>query len=425
MEKLRTIVNNILKKGLLHILTGTFLTKVVSFFGSVFLVRVLSKEDYGILGYLENIYGYVWIFAGMGLSNAILRYVILGESKQEKYNYYTYARNKGFFWNCILILFVGIFSFFYPHPAAYRDYVWLLYILLFSLPFQYITDNVLCNERAMFANQRYAVFSFVLTAVVIFGKTILGNIGGISWTVMGQALIYIFLALIFSLSTTGKYFSGIKSGVLNAGKKKEINLYSIQYMITNGLWAVFMLNDTFLLGRFCSPEVLAEYKVAYTIPGSVTLLSTSIGIFVAPYFVKNENNKEWIRKNFKKTYLAVAAFVGMACVAIMVLAKPVIVILYGKEYLSVITIMRILLVAAFLNCGLRYTTANILAAMGKVKYNMMISVIGMVLQVVINVQIIPAFGALGVAITSCVVYGIMAAGLLAIFIKQYFVRNGE
>ena len=109
----------------------------------------------------------------------------------------------------------------------------------------------------------------------------------------------------------------------------------------------------------------------------------------------------------------------------MVLAKPVIVILYGKEYLSVITIMRILLIAAFLNCGLRYTTANILAAMGKVKYNMMISVIGMVLQVVINVQIIPAFGALGVAITSCVVYGIMAAGLLAIFIKQYFVRNGE
>ena len=59
-------------------------------------------------------------------------------------------------------------------------------------------------------------------------------------------------------------------------------------MITNGLWSAFMLNDTFLIGRYCSPEVLAEYKVAYTIPGSVSLLSTSIGIFIAPYFVRNE-----------------------------------------------------------------------------------------------------------------------------------------
>ena len=422
MGKIREGLKSVFKKGLLHILTGTFLTKVVSFFGSVFLVRVLTKEEYGILGYLENIYGYVWILAGMGLSNTILRYVVLGSTKQEKFDYYTYARNTGFLWNCILILLVGGFSTFYPHPEAYENYVWLLYILLISLPFQYVTDNVLCNERAMFANQRYAVFSFVLTAAVIFGKTMLGKAGGITWAVFGQAFIYILLALFFSYSTAKKYFSGLTSGTILGGKKKEMNLYAIQYMITNGLWAVFMLNDTFLLGRFSTPEVLAEYKVAYTIPGSVTLLSTSIGIFIAPYFVKNENNKEWIKKNFKKAYAAVAAFVGFACMVIMLLAKPIIIILYGKEYLNVVSVMRVLLIAAFLNCGLRYTTANILAAMGRIKYNMIISAIGMILQVLINVQIVPVFGAMGVAITSCVVYGVMAVGLLGIFIKQYYAK---
>lgn len=422
MGKIREGLKSVFKKGLLHILTGTFLTKIVSFFGSVFLVRVLTKEEYGILGYLENIYGYVWILAGMGLSNTILRYVVLGSTKQEKFNYYTYARNTGFLWNCILILLVGGFSTFYPHPEAYENYVWLLYILLISLPFQYVTDNVLCNERAMFANQRYAVFSFVLTAAVIFGKTMLGKAGGITWAVFGQAFIYILLALFFSYSTAKKYFSGLTSGTILGGKKKEMNLYAIQYMITNGLWAVFMLNDTFLLGRFSTPEVLAEYKVAYTIPGSVTLLSTSIGIFIAPYFVKNENNKEWIKKNFKKAYAAVAAFVGFACMVIMLLAKPIIIILYGKEYLNVVSVMRVLLIAAFLNCGLRYTTANILAAMGRIKYNMIISAIGMILQVLINVQIVPVFGAMGVAITSCVVYGVMAVGLLGIFIKQYYAK---
>lgn len=79
MNKIKLFILNIWKKGLIHILTGTFLTKLVSFFGAIFLVRVLSKEDYGILGYLENIYSYVFILAGMGMSNAILRYVVLGK----------------------------------------------------------------------------------------------------------------------------------------------------------------------------------------------------------------------------------------------------------------------------------------------------------------------------------------------------------
>ena len=73
------IIKNIFKKGLVHILAGNFMTKLVSLFGSIFLVRILSKEEYGILGYLENIYGYVFVLAGMGMANAILRYVVLGE----------------------------------------------------------------------------------------------------------------------------------------------------------------------------------------------------------------------------------------------------------------------------------------------------------------------------------------------------------
>ena len=61
----------------------------------------------------------------------------------------------------------------------------------------------------------------------------------------------------------------------------------------------FMLNDTFLLGRFLNnPVLIADYKVAYALPGSVALISNAIGIFVAPYFVKNESDKEWVKINF-------------------------------------------------------------------------------------------------------------------------------
>lgn len=419
----KTILKKLYSNGLLHIFTGSFATKLISFFGSIFVVRVLSKHDYGLLSYLENIYGYAFTMAGMGMSNAILRYVVLGKNIQEKYDYFSYACKKGLSWNCLLFFVAAIACTIYPHPKVYADSTWLLYILLFSLPFQYITDNVLCNERAMFSNQRYAGFSLILSCSIIISKVLSGMAGGVIAIVLCQASVYLVLALLFANISKRSYYGSLTARTLPISMRKEINLYSLQYMITNGLWAIFMLNDTFLLGRYSSPEVIADYKVAYTIPGCVSLISTALGIFVAPYFVKNETNSNWIRCNFKRVYIATAILVGGICIFIGLFAKPIVSLLYGNNYLNILPVMRILLMASFLNCGLRYTVANILAAMGKVKYNMLISSIGMVLQIGINVKVIPEFGSIGVAISSCIVYCFMACCLLAIFIKHYYFKK--
>lgn len=419
MGKMKEALDIIWKKGLLHIMTGTFAIKIVSFFGSIFLVRVLSKEEYGILGYLENIYGYAFVLAGLGVSNAILRYVVLGDSLQDKYNYFAYACRRGIICNLILTGFIGILSVFYPHPMPYRNYIWLLLILLMGLPFQYLCDNVLCNERAMFSNQKYACLSLMLSSSIIFSKILFGNTAGIKGAIFGQVLVYIILALFFYKLTKEKYYVGLSVNKLANRERKKVNIFSLQYMITNGLWAIFMLNDTFLLGRFCSPEIIANYKVAYAIPGSVSLISSSIGVFITPYFVRNEKDKAWVRKNFLKTYVVSAVFVAVLCAGIAVMARPVILLLYGTQYLEAVQIMRILLLAAFFNCGLRYTTANILAAMGLVKYNMWVSLLGIIAQMGINIIVIPVYGVTGMAITSCTIYAGMAFLLLYLFLREY------
>lgn len=424
MKKITSILKAFYERGAIHIFAGSFLTKLVAFFGSIFLVRVLSKHDYGILGYLENIYSYIFVFAGMGMSNAILRYVVLGRTMHEKYSFYSYMVKKGVFWNLILIVFAWNVMNFYPHPEIYKPYIWLLKILILSLPFQYITDNILCNERAMFENQRFAKFSLLLSLSVIVVKIVSGSFFGIEGVIVGLTLLYVFLAVLFYKSCQKKYYSGFNAVKLAERERREICQYAFQYMITNGLWAIFMLNDTFLLGRFGGiPEAIADYKVAYTIPGSVSLISAAIGIFVAPYFVKNETDMQWIRKNYFRTCTMTALFVGGLCAVLALFANPVIKLLYGEQYLNIAKIMRILLLASFFNCGLRYTTANILAAMGQVKYNMIVSIIGMVLQLGINIKVIPVFGAEGVAITSCVVYALMAVLLLIIFINHYYIKK--
>ncbi len=412
-----------MKKGLVHILAGSFMTKLVSMFGSIFLVRILTKEEYGILGYLENIYGYVLVLAGMGMANVVLRYVVLGSDIEKKYGYFRYAFRHALIWNIVLVAICALVFSFYPHKAEYTQYTWLLNIMFLMLPLQNITELSLCNERAMFANQRYALFSLVLSVAVIVGKIVAGGVAGIQTVVFGQLLIYGVMAVVLYFSSHKRYYHGVKPSAPDTSECSEINKYAFQYMITNGLWTVFMLNDTFLLGRFCDPSVLADYRVAYTIPGCVNIVSNAIGIFLAPYFVQKEKDLPWVRKNFKLAYGATAVVIALVCLGIAVLAKPIVWLLYGTQYLNIVPVMRILLLAAFFNCGLRYTTANLLAAMGQIKYNMTVSVLGMVLQVAINLFVVPRFGAMGVAATSCGVYLFMAACLLIVFVRHYYLKK--
>lgn len=420
MKKVFGVIKTIFQKGLIHILAGSFMTKLVSMFGSIFLVRVLSKSEYGVLSYLDNIYGYVHVLAGMGMANVVLRYVVLGNTPQKKYGYFRHAFSRAWLWNTAIVVLAAVLFWFYPHNAEYQNYTWLLNIMFLMLPLQNVTELMLNNERAMFANQRYAVFSLVLSAAVIVGKIAAGALAGIRAVAFGQLIIYGAMAVALYFISKQRYYRGLQPAKLEKPERAETDKYALQYMVTNGLWAVFMLNDTFLLGRFCAPEVLADYRVAYTIPGCVNIISSAIGIFVGPYFVRNENNLSWVRRKFKLVYAASAAAIGAVCLGIGILAKPIVWLLYGEQYLNIVPVMRLLLLAAFCNCALRYTTANLLAAMGQVKYNMLVSAVGMALQVGINLFVVPRYGATGVALTSCGVYLFMAAVLLIVFLRKYF-----
>lgn len=419
-ETLKMKLSGLLEKGFFHIFAGSFFSKVVSYFGSIVVVRILTKYEYGTLSYIENIGGYFYVFAGMGLSYALIRYVILGKTRQEKFNYFFYCVKNGFLFNMIVLIASYVFNTIYNHPADYASYTWLIYINILGIPFQYITDNCLANERASFGNKNYAVMSFLLVFSIISGKIISGIAFGLSGVVIAQVLTYFVIAFIYYNIEKKRFYKNLAAEKINRNKIKEINIYSIQYMITNGLWSIFMLNDTFLLGRFCTPDVLADYKVAYTLPGLIALAASAIGTFTGPFFVKYEDDKNWIKSNFKKLLAINVIIMGSICSILVIFAEFAVYILYGASYVNIVPIMRILLLASFFNNGLRYIVANTLASMGKVKYNMQCSMGGIIIAFLINLFMIPKFGAIGAAVTSCVVYLLMGIYLTAQFIRLYY-----
>lgn len=420
MKRLFGVIKKLWMKGAFHIFIGSFLTKFIAFFGSIFLVRVLSKNSYGLLGYVENIYGYIYLFAGLGLGNALLRYVILGENHDEKYSYYKYSIKKGTVYNFLIVIGAIIFSLIYPHPSEFMSAKWILPLLIVSLPFEFLMDANQLTYRAMLNNKRYAITAFIITTSIIISRYIGAIVGDIAGVVIAKFIVISILGIGLCFVTINLYFKKSIDSNLSKNEMKTVHQYSIQYMITNGIWAVFMLNDIFLIGRLIGdPAVLADYKIAYVLPGNLSVITTAIGIFIGPYFVKNENNHRWVWTNYKKTMAAVIGLIFPIVAILFIFAKPLIVFLYGAQYENVVFVMRLLLIAAFANSSLRYVTAHILASMGQIKYNMIISLVGVVSQVTINLILIPRFGIVGAATTSVIVYFIMAIALITVFTRMY------
>ncbi|WML46681.1 oligosaccharide flippase family protein [Neobacillus sp. PS3-34] len=412
------------RRGAFHILLGSFVTKFVVFFGTIFLVRILSKTSYGVLGYIENIYGYIYIFAGLGLNNAVLRYVILGKTSEEKFGFYRYAITKGTLFNILIVFFVALFFLFYPYPEEFKGAKWLLLILFITIPFQFLVDSNTLTYRAMFDNKRFAIITFLTSVILIIARYLGAIFFDLNGIVIANILVYVLFSLILSYVSFNLYFKEYRPNQLSKIEQKKVNNYSFQYMITNGVWAAFMLNDVFLLGLLSgNAEIVAEYKVAYVLPGVLTIISTAIGIFIGPYFVKRETNHNWVWKNYIKTLIILAGIIAPLVAIMFVYAKSITTLIYGVQYENIVPIMRLLLVAALINSIFRYTSANLLASMGEIKSNMLISIFGMCLQIIINLILIPKYGELGAAVTSILVYSLMALSLFIIFIKKFKLTN--
>jgi O-antigen/teichoic acid export membrane protein len=289
-----------------------------------------------------------------------------------------------------------------------------------ALPFQYLVDMNLYTYRSKLANRNFAIATFLYSGILIAAKYFSAVQWDLNGVISAKIIVSAIFGIVLSVVTYRKFFGESKPYLLSKIEKKAVDKYSIQYMITNGIWAIFMLNDILLLGIFGSDaSVIADYKVAYFLPGNLSILSGAIGMFVAPYFVKNETDNNWVRRNYFKTLILTSIMIGGSVLILFLFSNQLIVLLFGNVYSNINNVMRLLLIASFANSGIRVTTANILASMGQIKYNMIISFSGIILQVVMNIFMIPRYGINGVAITSITVYTIMAALLLIIFVNKY------
>lgn len=421
VSKVSSAFSSLKGKGALAIVSGTFLTKAAAFLGSIVLVRVMSKQDYGVLSSLENVYTYAYLLAGFGLNNAVYRWLVLKESAEERKGVFLYVLSVGTAFNMALVIvatLIGAVGLGGSVSSAAAS--WMLPAMLLAVPLQYAFETGTFSLRALFMNRAFAVASIVAVALVWGCKIGLASGFGLEGAVFSWPIAYAVMAAVMLVAFFFCVFKGVRTKRVSAGEKRKMAAYAVQYMITNGMWALFMQNDILMVGQITgSAEAVADYKVACVFPMVLSLLSGSIGMFVAPYFVRHENDRPWVWRNYKRVLAGTVTAVGAAAILISLLAEPLVLLVYGEQYANVVPLTVLLLVGSILNNGIRYTSANLIAAMGRIRMNMVVSACGIVSQIVLNFLLIPQFGVYGAAATGIVVQLLMGVAVTTYFVRTY------
>ena len=418
IEKIRTYA----KEGLFHIFGSKMVAQVAGLISSVVVIRHLEKLDYGSYVNAVNLYTYPAMFAGLGMSNVIIQYCSEKISDGRKNAIYRHALWGGNLANAAVAVAIALMAYW-----KYRtgDPLTAFYLLMMcGLPFINYADTYAQTVlRVKGKNKVFSNANTVYSIVLLIGNIVLTRLFQVPGLVWSRYVAY-FVATVICMSALWKerFFRGIYSTKerLEPSYRKQVYNYATICAITNFSSTVLTLLDVTCLDLVMKDAtVLADYHVASVIPSACVFVPSCLMVFFYPKLVAAiSDGKEAGRKYLFQLAKVYAVVNGIVFLGIAICAPVLIWIVYGEKYMNVIGLMQILNVNYLATC-VRNLMGNTIAAIKKVKMNLLFAIISGVLNITLNMLLIPWLGASGAAIATVIVT-LSVAAMDCGYVLHYF-----
>jgi PST family polysaccharide transporter len=175
--------------------------------------------------------------------------------------------------------------------------------------------------------------------------------------------------------------------------------------------------DQIMLGYIASEKEVGLYNVAVKLSELPYFLSGYIMMSIYPILVKlYEKNKDKYIENKFFIYRLMSFLAFSIVVFISPLSENIVNLIYGDEYLYAAQVMKIHLLSTFwVFNGLAQSKKNIIIGFQKV--NMGMTLIGAIVNLILNFLLIPQYGAIGAAIATVIAQAV-SVNLLTSIIKD-------
>lgn len=385
---------NLIKDGFFHIMGGSILIKLMGFISSVVVVRLLSKEAYGCLAYADNLFSYVSIISGLGMSTAIIIKCSNRIEECENMKYFNYAIYRGSIVQIIGSLFILIY--FFVFDTEFRDAGHIMISLCVYPLIAYIVQCVTNYARAYQENKLYSKAAVIQSLVLL--------ISSIAFSVFLDAIGVVIaryvasIVLIFVLLNFLSKHINFQVPQLNSLEKRNFISLSLSLLIASFFSELMYSNEMLLVNKIIASEsVTAEYKISTLIPSQIMFVTQSLLIYFIPKFVYYQKKHKELWWYSCKVGLFNFIIVSFVCFFAILFTPLMIKVLYGDEYFNTIGLSIKFWIAYGINAGFRMIPLNVLASTGGEKINAVLSVIGCVIHfliawftlTVIGIEILP------------------------------------
>ena len=394
--------NNALKylaKNVLLLTISNFASKILVFFLIPLYTAVLTTEEYGTFDLFSTTVSLLIPILTANISDSVLRFSL--ESGANHKSIFGIGLRYVFLSMVVVILGTLALVAFGLSPIL-SDW-WPMFGLLYIT---HALHAVVSNfARGLDRVRDVALAGFVASVVLV-------SLNLLFLLALGMGLTGYFLASILStvsqvvcLVVGGKMWLYVGRGSKNRELAQEMRRYSLPLTANSVAWWVNNVSDRYVVTWFCGVAENGIYAVSTKIPQIINVIQVIFNQAWVLSAVKemDENDESGF---FKKTYDAYGALMSFACSVLIVLDRPLASIMYSNEFFQAWRYAPFLMVSMVFG-ALSGHIGGIFAAAKDSRLYARSTVIGALVNVLVNLLTVPIVGPLGAAVATAVSYWVV------------------
>lgn len=403
MDKYKKLLSNTLILSI-----GTFSSKLLVYFLMPLYTAILSKEEYGTADLITNAANLLIPFCCIGITHGVFRFA----ADEEENNKVVFSSGVS-----VLLLSSAVFLLISPlisFVPYFENYAWLLAFYVLSSNF-----HTLCKEyiRAKGHTKLYAFQGILGTALTIGFNLLflipmnLGVTGYVLSVAVADAVGTVFLILWERLYKDFSFKWASKS------KIKEMLKYSLPMMPTTVIWWITNVSDRFLVTYICGSGENGLYSAAYKIP---TIIALVAGVFNEAWqisAISESKDKDEVKSFFGEVFERYQAILFLGCSMLIPFVQLATSLLLDDSYFRAWTFMPVLLIATVFSSLVTFI-GTIYTVKKKTTMSLITAALGAILNIILNIVMIPSMGAQGAGIATAISYFAVFA-LRAIHSKSF------
>ena len=368
---------------------------LINFVIGILTARYLGPSNYGIISFVASVVAFTIPIMQLGLRHTLVKEIVKTPEREGTIVGTSLVLNVISSLACV----IGSVSFIALVDAGERETLWVCVLYSLSIIFQ-ATDMIQYWFQAKLLSKYPSIVSLGAYIVVALYKVyLLATQKSVIWFALSNTLDYLLISIVLMVIYRR---IGTQRLSFDWGLAKQMFSRSKYYIIPSLMVMVFQHTDRIMIKLMLGEAKTGLYSAAITCIGITGFVFAAVIDSARPIILAEKGrNEELFEKRMVQLYSVITYMALAQSIVMTVLAKPIVMILYGNEFAGSIGILQI---AVWFTTFSEYgSVRNIwILAEEKQKYLMGINVTGAVVNVLLNMGMIPVWGAEGAAIASVI-----------------------